>query len=122
MVQMRRDLQRRGIPEAFSWACVEPMGNNDVQLALGVARQVGPLGQVLAQQAIGILVGPPLPGAVQIGKEDLDREMLRQPLMIRHLFAPILGQRFSQRNRHTSGLLGKAPVRTGSIRAVHLGI
>jgi hypothetical protein len=45
-----------------------------VQLPLDVAGQVRTLGQVLAQRAIGILVGPTLPGAVRISKEYLDRE------------------------------------------------
>ena len=43
-----------------------------VQLALRVARQVRTLGQVLAQQAIGILVGAAWPGVVRIGKDGLD--------------------------------------------------
>ena len=90
MAQMRIDLQRRRKVETFPWACVEPMGDG-IQLALGIPRQIRALRQVLAQQAIGILVGPPLLGAVRIGKEDLDRETLRQPLMVRHLFAPIVG-------------------------------
>lgn len=38
-----------------------------VQRALGVARQVGALYQVLAQ-AIGVLIRAPLPGAMRIGK------------------------------------------------------
>lgn len=118
MAQMRIDLQRRLKAEAFPWARVEPMGNG-IQLALGIPRQIRALRQVLAQQAIGILVGPALPGAVRIGKEDLDRETLRQPLMVRHLFAPIVGQRFPQRGGHLSELLGEAPVGTGGIRAVH---
>ena len=69
--QLRVDLHRRRKAEAFPWAHVEAMGNG-VQLSLGVGGQVCPLGQVLAQQAIGILVGPALPGAVRIGKEHLD--------------------------------------------------
>ena len=55
-----------------------------VQQALGVARQVRALGQVLAQQAVRVLVGPALPGAVRIGKEDLEREPLGQLLMLGH--------------------------------------
>lgn len=57
----------------FLGARVRPIGNG-VQLALGITRQVRALRQVLAQQIIGILVGPALPGAVRIGTEDLDRE------------------------------------------------
>ena len=43
-----------------------------VQLTLGVCGEIRALGQVLTQQAIGILVGSALPGAVRIGKEHLD--------------------------------------------------
>jgi len=112
MAQLRIDLQRRCKAETFPRARIEP---------LGVRREIRTLGQVLAQQAIGILVGPTLPGAVRIGKGDLDRETVRQPLMFRHLFAPIVGQPFPQRDGHMSELLGEAPVRTGGIRAVHAG-
>jgi hypothetical protein len=48
MTQLRKDFQGRGEVQTFSWACVEAMGNG-VQLALGVARQVRPLGELLAQ-------------------------------------------------------------------------
>ena len=52
MAQLRIDFQGRGNVETFSWARVQPMGDG-VQLALRVARQVGTLGQVSAQQSIG---------------------------------------------------------------------
>ena len=79
MAQVRIDFQGRGKVETFPRACVQPIGDG-VQLTLGVARQVCALGQVLAQQAICILVGATLPGAVRIGKEDLDRQPFRQAL------------------------------------------
>ncbi len=92
-----------------------------VQLTLGIPRQIRALRQVLAPQPIGILIGSALPGAVRICKEDADGQSLGQPLMLRHLFTPIIGQRFPQRGGHRSELLGEAPVRTGGIRAVHAG-
>jgi len=67
-----------------------------VQLALGVAREIRSLRQVLTQQPIGVLIDPALPGAVRIGKEHLDGEALGQTLMFGHLFASIIGQRFAQ--------------------------
>ena len=118
--QVRIDFQRRGKAETFPWARVEPVGNG-IQLALSVSRQICALRQVLAQQAIGVLVGPALPGAVRIGKEHLDREAVRQPLMFRHLFPSIVGQRFPQRGRHMSELLGEAPSSTRGIRPFHPG-
>ena len=57
MAPLCRDFQGRGNVETFPRARVQPMGDG-VQLALRVARQVGALGQVLAQQAIGVLIGP----------------------------------------------------------------
>ena len=50
--QVRIDFQGSGNVEAFSRACVQAM-RDGVQLALRVARQVGTLGQVSAQQSIG---------------------------------------------------------------------
>ena len=47
MTQMRIDFQGRGEVETFSRARVQSMRDN-VQLALGVARQVRALGQILA--------------------------------------------------------------------------
>jgi len=46
--QVRIDFQGRGEVKTFSWARVQAM-SNDIQLALRVPRQVGTLGQVLAQ-------------------------------------------------------------------------
>ena len=90
MAQLRRDFQGRRNVETFPRACVHAM-RDGVQLALGIARQVRALGQVLAQEAMGVLVGAALPGAVRIGKEDLAREPLGQALMFGHLFPPIIG-------------------------------
>ena len=92
-----------------------------VQLALRVARQVRPLGQVLAQQPVRVFIGPSLPRAVRIGKEDLDRELLSQLLVLGHLFPPIVGQGFPQRSRHMPEFFGKALTGTCGIRPVHSG-
>ena len=73
MTQLREDLQGGGEIQTLLWARIQPM-RDGVELALGIARQVDALGQVLAQQAIGILIGPALPRAMRIGKEDLDGE------------------------------------------------
>ncbi len=120
MAQLRIDFQGGRKVETFSGARVQPIGNG-VQLALGVRRQIRALRQVLAQQALGILIGAALPGAVRIGKEDLDRKPLGQLLVLGHLFAPIIGQRFPQWGRHMPKRLREALVRTRGIRAVHSG-
>ena len=83
-----------------------------IQLPLVVCREIDSLEQVLAQRAIGILVGSALPGAVRIGKEYLDRGEMRQPLKLRHLFAPITGQHFLQWGGYMSELVAESLVRT----------
>ena len=120
MTQLREHLQRRGEVEALSRAGIQPLRDR-VQLALGVARQIRALRHILAQQAIGVLSGPALPGAVWIGKEDLDREPLGQPLMFRHLFAPIIGQRFPQRGRHVPEVSRESLSGTHCIHPLHAG-
>ncbi len=47
------------------WSAIEAVGNG-VQVSLGVHRQVGALGQILAQQSVGVLAGAALPGAVGV--------------------------------------------------------
>ena len=120
MAQLRIDFQGRGEIETFSGARVQPMGD-DVQLALGVARQVCTLGQVLAQQAVGVLVGAALPGAVRIGKEDLDRETLGQLFVLGHLFPSIIGQGFPQQGGHVPQFFREAHTGTRRIRPLHPG-
>ncbi len=43
-----------------------------VQMCLGVDREVCPLGEVLPQEAIGVLVGTALPGALRIAEVNID--------------------------------------------------
>lgn len=93
--QLRVGFQGRGKAETFSRARVQSLGDG-VQLALGISGQVRTLGQVLAQQAIGVLVGATLPRRMRIGKEDLERKSLRQLLVLGHLFAAITRQSFPQ--------------------------
>jgi hypothetical protein len=43
-----------------------------VQMGLAVHRQVGPLGEVLPEQAIGVLVGTALPRTLRIAEVNID--------------------------------------------------
>src|ERR1700676_3510110 len=63
-----------------------------VQMGLRMHRQVGALGKVLSQQAIGVLVRPALPRALRIAKIDVDFGRQRKATMIRQFLAPIPGQ------------------------------
>ena len=120
MAQLRIDFQGRREVETFSWARIESMGNG-VQLVLRVARQVRALGQVLAQQAIRILVGAALPWTMRIGNKDLDRKSLGQLRVLGPLFPSVVGQGFPQQGGHMPEFLDEALSGTRGIRPVHPG-
>ena len=120
MTQLRRDFQGRGEVQTRSRARVQPM-RDGVQFALRVARQVRPLGQVLAQQPIRIFVGATLPGAIRIGKEDPDRQSLRQALVLGPLVSSIVRQGFPQQGGHMPEFSCKALAGTRGIGPVHPG-
>ena len=71
MAPLRVGFQRGRNVETFPWARVEAM-RDGVQLTLRVPRQIHVLWQVLAQQPVGVLVCAALPGAMRVGKKDLD--------------------------------------------------
>ena len=118
MVQVRIDFQGRGEIETFPRARVQAV-REGVQLALRVARQVRALGQVLAQQAIGVLVGAALPRAVGIRKEYSDCESLGQAFVLGPRVPTIIGQRFAQHRGHVPECLGEALAGTRRIRPLH---
>ena len=55
------DLQGRPEPEAFAGPAVERSVHRG-DLVVAGEREVGALGEVLARQAVGVLVGPPAAG------------------------------------------------------------
>ena len=61
---------RRPIAECLAGPGVA-LARNRIQLRLGVAGEVSPLRQVLAQQTIGVLVRPALPRTVRVAEIDL---------------------------------------------------
>src|SRR6476659_11364622 len=62
-------LIRRGVVECLPGPIVEA-GGDQVELALVQPRQGAAFRQVLAQQAVGVLVGPRLIKTMQVGKQD----------------------------------------------------
>ena len=74
----------------FSWAAVE-LVLDGLDLGVGDAVEVGALGEVLADQAVGVLVGGTLPGAVGIGEVDLDVGGEGESGVVGHLRALIPG-------------------------------
>ena len=76
--------------QSFSWSFVELAGDF-VELGLGELRQVGAFRKVLAQQAIGIFVRSPLPGALGVTEVDVDIGFQGEPLVIGEFMASIPG-------------------------------
>ncbi len=57
------------------------------------------IGEVLSEQAIGVLIGPTLPRAARIAEVNIDVGRQCKPLVVGKLFAAIPGQRFIQFTR-----------------------
>lgn len=69
---------------------------NGVELRLQVDRQIGALGQVLAQQAIGVLAGAALPRAVRVAEIHTYTGSRRAQLGVPcHLPALVVGERLA---------------------------
>ena len=64
-----------------------------IQLFLREATQVAALGQILPQQAVGVLVEASLPRTMRIGEVDRHPGGVRQPVMGRHFPALLVRQR-----------------------------
>jgi hypothetical protein len=58
-------------PEGLSRAAIQ-LGRDGIQRCLVELAQVAALGEVLAEQAVGVLVGAALPGAAWVAEVDLD--------------------------------------------------
>ncbi len=80
------DRQRRSFAQALPGSVVDFIGNR-IQLLFAVPSQVGALGRVLANKAIHVLVGAPLPGAVWIAELHGNTSGLGQLFVPYHLSA-----------------------------------
>src|SRR5215204_6977921 len=69
--QLREAFGGVGELEALARALVELVGDG-VELGLGHRREVEALREVLPEEAVGVLVGPALPGRVRIAEEHID--------------------------------------------------
>ena len=74
--------------QSFSRALIEPQ-RDLVELRLGVAGQIGSLGQVLSQQSIGVFVRSSLPGAVRITEVNFYIRRYREVFVFGHLQSAI---------------------------------
>jgi hypothetical protein len=54
--------------------------------------EIGALGQVLADQAVGVLVGAALPGAVRVAEADVDVQVCAEGMVQAHFPASVIGQ------------------------------
>src|SRR4051794_10519437 len=81
-----------GSPPAENLAGSTVQGVSDGLELLGVpAGQVGALREVLAQQAVGVLVRAALPGAVRISEEHREAGLDRELGVLRQLLAAVPG-------------------------------
>src|SRR5215213_411384 len=88
-------LGRRRPPERLARSAVEGRGHcREVICAVGA--QVCPLREVRAQQTVGVLVRPALPGGVRVAEVDLQARVDPQPRVLAHLRPLIPGQRLPQ--------------------------
>ncbi len=103
-----------------AWSVVQAVCD-DVEVGLGVDRKIGALGQVLAQQPVGVLADAALPGAVGVAEVDLHVRTGGEPAMPRHLLALVVGQAVAHRLGYRIQLGSKARQRRSSRRVVHSG-
>ena len=99
-----------GEVEDFSGAVVEA-GGDGVEIVLAERGKGHGFGEILTQQAVGVLVGTALPRRVRVGEEDAHGGGEGQALVVGHFLALVVGQRLAQRCRN--GVQG-AGERTGS--------
>ena len=102
-----------GLPvEGLAGSTVQGGGDGG-EIVDGVSAEVGALWEVLAQQAVGVLVGAALPGAVRIAEVDVDVGVDAELSVLGHLGALVPGQRSAEllgqrgdrgRDRVTDGL------------------
>lgn len=70
---------------------------NSIQIVLAVAGQILALGQILAQQPVGVLVRSALPRTAGFGEEHRDARAFGQAPMFAHLLAQVIGQGLTHR-------------------------
>src|SRR5258708_13973699 len=77
--------------QGLTGSVVERVGRG-VEVVLAVEGEVGALGEVLAEQSVGVLVGASLPGAVGVAEVDVHVGVDAELGMFAPLFALLPGQ------------------------------
>ena len=85
---VREDISGRLESQGLSWTLVEPTSDL-VQIGLRQTRQFHPVGEVLSQKAVGILIRASLPRALWIAEEDLHVRGDAEVLVPSELHAPV---------------------------------
>ena len=116
---LSHDFDRAFEIEALTGAHIQLQGDG-IQLLLAVYRQVSPLGQVLADQAVDVFVATALPGAVRVAEVNSDPCLLGDFSMPRHLPALVVGHALAHRQRHAVERCTEALHRRGRRCVVHL--
>ena len=88
----------RGEVEGFSRPAVEA-GGDCVEIGLAEGGERHAFGEILTQQAVGVVVRAASSQRVRIGEENPHAGRQRQPLMLGRFLALVAGQRFAQRRR-----------------------
>lgn len=94
---------------------------NAVEFVLSVHTQVRALGEVLAQQPVGVLAGPALPRAVRVAEVHRHAGALPQLFVARQLFALVVRQAVAHRLGNPIQLGKKASQCRGGGGIDHLG-
>jgi hypothetical protein len=92
--------------QSFARALIESQ-SYFIEVCLGVAGQVGFSGEVLSQQAVGVLVGTALPRALRIAEVDIHLRGYSEALVFGHLQSSIPSQRPSQSSGEFTNLPGQ---------------
>ncbi|MEA2188209.1 MAG: hypothetical protein QOK16_3220 [Solirubrobacteraceae bacterium] len=82
----------RGEREAFAGSVVELVGD-PVEFGFGDGGEVGALGEVLAHEPVGVLVGGALPRSVRVAEVDVDAGIDANLFSVAHLGALVARQR-----------------------------
>src|SRR5882724_2245138 len=83
-----------------------------VQILLRVDRQVASLGQILANQAVHVLVRWTLPWRMRVTEVHLHLQSPGKFIVARHLFALVIGQAGAHGRRHFAKLTPEADQRS----------
>ena len=110
-IQEQFSIDRKGTshPESVSGPDVNFVGDG-IKLWLGVPGQVGPFGQILADQAVHVFIGSALPRVVRVAKVHGNAGLRGQCFVQDHLPALVVGHPQPHRLGNAVELVGECAV------------